>query len=313
VRHLTCASVRENKLDRAENALECGTIRRRGVHLRPNPNRELIVFGLPIIIVTALIFVALERRFPYDKNQKLFREGFWVDLIGYGVVQSYLLGLLIAKLIETMDAWTGWSRLGVVSRWPLVVQCGFFFVMHDLYIYLFHRWQHSNKFLWRIHEAHHSGRDVDWLSGTRSHALEILINQTIEFAPIVLLGAAPEVAVFKGVIDAVWGMYIHSNLDTRHGVFGYVFNGPELHRVHHSRIFRGTGANFATKLSVWDWLFGTVDLPEHKPLAYGLAGEPNFPQGFVAQQVYAFRGFEPRPDGSTTAPAAVHAEHAERS
>jgi hypothetical protein len=39
--------------------------------------------------------------------------------------------------------------------------------------------------------------DVDWLSGARSHALEILINQTIEFAPIVLLGAAPEVALIK--------------------------------------------------------------------------------------------------------------------
>jgi sterol desaturase/sphingolipid hydroxylase (fatty acid hydroxylase superfamily) len=112
----------------------------------------------------------------------------------------------------------------------------------------------------------------------------------VEFAPIVLLGAAPEVAVFKGVIDAVWGMFIHANLDVRLGVFAYVFNGPELHRVHHAREFRGSGRNFATKLALWDWLFGTAHLPPDKPRDYGLADGAQFPRGFVAQQLYAFRG-----------------------
>jgi len=79
-----------------------------------------------------------------------------------------------------------------LSDWPLAAQLGFFLVTHDLYIYLFHRLQHSSSLLWRIHEAHHSVREVDWLAGTRSHALEILINQTIEFLPMTLLGAAPE-------------------------------------------------------------------------------------------------------------------------
>ena len=41
----------------------------------------------------------------------------------------------------------------------------------------------ASPLLWRMHEAHHATADVDWLSGARSHALEILINQTIEFAP----------------------------------------------------------------------------------------------------------------------------------
>ncbi|MEY4582794.1 MAG: hypothetical protein RL701_7497 [Pseudomonadota bacterium] len=259
------------------------------------------LLGLPIIIVCALLFIGLERRFPYDRNQALFREGFWVDLLGYGVVQSYLLGLVIAGLIERVDAATGWSRRSLVGGWPWAVQCFVFFLIHDLYIYAFHRLQHSNKYLWRIHEAHHSGEAVDWLSGTRSHALEILINQTVEFAPIVLLGAAPEVAVFKGVVDAVWGMYIHSNIATRHGVFGYVFNGPQMHRVHHARVFIGVGQNFATKLAIWDWLFGTAHLPPEKPAQYGLANDDDYPSGFVAQQVHAFRSFKPTAKPATTA------------
>ena len=75
-----------------------------------------------------------------------------------------------------------------MSRWPVWVQLLFFLVTHDLYIYLFHRLQHRVPLLWRVHEAHHATDDVDWISGARSHPLEILINQTIEFAPIVLLG-----------------------------------------------------------------------------------------------------------------------------
>jgi len=77
---------------------------------------------------------------------------------------------------------------------------------------------HGNKYLWRLHEAHHSPKKVDWLSGSRSHAFEILINQTVEFLPIVLLGSPPEVAAYKGVISAVWGMYIHANLGINTGL-----------------------------------------------------------------------------------------------
>jgi len=60
---------------------------------------------------------------------------------------------------------------------------------------------------------------------------EILINQTLEYLPIIVL-ASPEVAVIKGSIDVVWGMYIHSNIDVRSGVLQYVINGPEMHRWH---------------------------------------------------------------------------------
>ncbi len=94
---------------------------------------------------------------------------------------------------------------------------------------------------------------------------EILINQTIEFMPIVLLGAAPEVALMKATLDAVWGMYIHSNLDVRSGPLQYVINGPEMHRWHHARDLDPPGKNFSTKLAIWDFLFGTAYRPAHKP------------------------------------------------
>jgi sterol desaturase/sphingolipid hydroxylase (fatty acid hydroxylase superfamily) len=246
------------------------------------------VLGPALIVAGALVLVALERRFPYVPGQRFWRDGFSTDLVGYTLVQSYVLGLLIGAVIARLDAASHLSRLQLVSGWPVAAQVLFFLVTHDLYIYLFHRLQHRNPWLWRIHEAHHATRDVDWLSGSRSHAFEILINQTIEFAPIVLLGAAPEVALIKVTLDALWGMYIHANIDVRSGRLQYFLNGPEMHRWHHALEIR-TGINFSTKLAIWDWCFGSAHLPPApaKPRGYGLAD--SFPRGYLAQQLWLFR------------------------
>ena len=247
----------------------------------------------PFLIITgALVLIGLERLFPYDKGQKLIRDGFWVDLILYSLVQSYLLGLAIKYLVVWIDGQAGFSRLHLVLAWPLWGQVLFFLVLHDFYIYWFHRLQHHSPVLWRIHEAHHSTKDVDWLSGSRSHSLEILINQSIEFGAILFLGGAPEVFLIKGCLSAVWGMYIHSNIDVRTGWLQYVINGPEMHRWHHSADASDGGFNYSTKLAIWDWIFGTARRPAEKPRGYGLS-DVDFPDGYVAQHVFAFRKFRP--------------------
>jgi len=234
-----------------------------------------------IILCAAAVLIALERRCPYDRRQRLFRPGFWTDLIWYSVIQNWILGYVIGAILTALPA-----CFRIAGQWPIAVQCAFFLLLHDGYIYWFHRAQHRSPLLWRIHAAHHSTTDVDWLSGSRSHFLEILINQTIEFAPLALLGASPLVWYFKVTVDAVWGMYIHSNVGARTGRLQYLINGPEMHRWHHAAEI--VNVNFATKFAFWDWIFGTAHLPARKPEAYGLV-EPDYPRGFLAQAVEAFR------------------------
>ncbi|MEP7219894.1 MAG: sterol desaturase family protein, partial [Bacteroidota bacterium] len=258
-------------------------------------NLPLSIISPVIVSGSALLIILLERLIPYDKRQRILREGLFNDLALYTIVQSYLLGFVIFGCIGWIDGATSLSRLRLVSAWPIPMQVIFFFVLHDLYSYGFHRLQHRYPFLWRIHEAHHSTRDVDWLSGARSHSLEILINQTIEFAPIILLGASPEVALIKGIIDAVWGMYIHSNIDIHSGALQYVINGPEMHRWHHATDDEAHNRNFSTKLAIWDWIFGTAYFPaSKKPSGYGL-DDPDFPKGYIGQHVYAFRRERKKP------------------
>lgn len=250
---------------------------------------------LAIVGSWVVVLVVLERRFGYAR-QKLFRTGFVTDVFWYTIVQSLWLGPVISALILWVDGVSGLSRLRVVSDWPVLAQALFFLVLHDLYIYWFHRWQHNNRYLWRLHEAHHSVRDVDWVAGSRSHPLEIVINQTIEFAPIVLLGAHPVIPLFKVTIDALWGMWIHANVDVRTGPLQYVINGPEMHRWHHAEDVAPPGCNYATKLAFWDWIFGTAYLPRgRKPRAYGLGEGAIFPENYFLQLAYAFRPKEKEP------------------
>lgn len=239
------------------------------------------------VAMVAGMLIALERWRPYRRGQRLLRSGWWTDLFWYTLVQSQVLGVAIAVAIDPLARAARGATTGVGS-WPIGIQLGFFLVSHDLYIYGFHRLQHRVPWLWRLHEAHHSVEEVDWLAGSRSHPVEILINQTVEFAPIACLGAAPEVVVLKIVIDAAWGMFIHANIDVRLGRLGWIVNGPELHRWHHARTFRGEGMNFGTKLAIWDRLFGTAWLPANKPDSYGIEGPFPAHRGWVRELL----GFE---------------------
>lgn len=249
-----------------------------------------------IILACWVVFIiAWERISPYRKGLAFFREGFWVDLVWYTLIQSYFLKILIFDyIIVPLQRHFDLSHLQLINHWPLALQVLFFVVTHDLYIYLFHRFQHSSKFFWRIHEAHHSGKEVDFLAGSRSHIMEIVINQTIEFAPIILLGANPVVVPIKALIDAMFGMFIHANVKVKMGKFKYILNSPELHLWHHANYQEVFHANFSTKFSVWDYLFGTVYDPGHapgnKPENWGLYYD--YPKDYFLQHAFSVKRFD---------------------
>lgn len=243
-----------------------------------------------IIVGVAVSFLWLEKRYPYNFGRRALRPGFWTDLVGYGVFQSYVLGLLISEIIHAVNGLAGLSRYGLVASWPLWVQALFFIVSHDLVTYAIHRAQHASPRLWRFHEAHHSCRDVDWLSGLRSHSVEICLYQTAEYLPVVLLGADPRIPLIKAVANASYGMFIHANLDVRLGPFEWILNGPKHHRWHHANDrVEAYGHNLATKFLLWDRLFGTLYEPhEARAREFG-PDDPEYPEGYFAQHWYAIK------------------------
>jgi sterol desaturase/sphingolipid hydroxylase (fatty acid hydroxylase superfamily) len=258
------------------------------------PQDKLLTITTTILVCWIILIIAWERLRPYRKGLAFFRDGFWVDLVWYTLIQSYFLKILIFDyIIAPVQHNFNWSPIQFVKDWPVAVQVLFFLVMHDLYIYLFHRLQHSNKILWRIHEAHHSGKEVDFLAGSRSHILEIVINQTIEFAPIILLGADPAVIPIKAMLDAMFGMFIHANVNVKLGRFKYFINSPTLHLWHHANYQEVFHANFATKFAFWDYLFGTAYDPGHAPgnLPENWGLGYHYPKDYFLQHAFSVKRF----------------------
>lgn len=241
------------------------------------------------IVAGVVSFSILERFFPFKKGLAYFRKGWYIDLVWYTFIQSFFLKILIFDyMIYPGEKALGIEKIGFISHWPMWVLVIFFVITHDFYIYWFHRLQHYSKILWRTHEAHHSVEQVDFLAGSRSHMVEIIINQTIEFAPIIILLDAKTAAVMipiKGAIDALYGQFIHSNLNVRMGKLGYVFNGPILHQWHHGDQVEVYHANFATKLSLWDYIFKTAYNPGRTPARYGVWYR--FPKDWFAQHIFS--------------------------
>ncbi|HEY4324447.1 MAG TPA: sterol desaturase family protein [Mucilaginibacter sp.] len=250
-----------------------------------------------IILFSWIVFIiAWERISPYRKGLPFFRDGFWVDLVWYTLIQSYFLKIIIFDyIIAPVQHHYGWNGVKFFQDLSLTEQVLFFVITHDLYIYLFHRFQHANKLLWRTHEAHHSGKEVDFLAGSRSHALEIIINQTIEFAPIIiLLGPDSPVVPIKAMLDAMFGIFIHANINVKLGKFKYFFNSPELHLWHHANYREVFHANFSTKFSAWDYLFGTIYDPGHKPgdLDDNWGLYYDYPKDYFLQHAFSVKRFD---------------------
>lgn len=96
--------------------------------------------------------------------------------------------------------------------------------------------------------------------------------------------------LYKKLLSTIWRILVLSNLDTNLGILKYVTNKPELHCWYHST-GKGKNRNFATKFSLWDFIFNTAYHPQNKKAEnYGL--KTYFPENYFRQFIYLFRPFK---------------------
>ena len=73
------------------------------------------------------------------------------------------------------------------------------------------------------------------------------------------------------------------------GPFKYVLATPVFHRWHHTPLEEGGNTNFAGTFPLWDLLFGTYRMPEHRlPDNYGV-DDQEIPAEIAGQLAYPFR------------------------
>ena len=99
-----------------------------------------------------------------------------------------------------------------------------------------------------------------------------------------------------GMATLVQDALNHSHVPLSYGWFDRVWVGPLFHHVHHSADLKHRDKNFGGGVPVWDWLFGTMYLPDpHEALRLGLnddeigdANPHNTVRGYMVEPLAAF-------------------------
>src|SRR5258705_6650770 len=126
-----------------------------------------------------------------------------------------------------------------VAAQPLVLQ--FFEILFcvDLISYWVHRAFHRIPFMWNFHAIHHSSLEMDWLAGSRSHLVDVLVNRTLAFVPIFVMGFAPAAIYAYLVFVSFHAVYIHANVRHRWPCGRLIIATAEFHHRHHTSVEEG--------------------------------------------------------------------------
>lgn len=167
------------------------------------------------------------------------------------------------------------------------------FACGDFALYWTHRLFHRFPLLWRAHSMHHAPEILTPISAFRFWPHEqivhiagaALFNGIGTGVVMTVFGASVSPLTLLGVnaFSLVWNLAF-SHLRHSHVAMPFprrlcfVLVSPHMHQVHHSVEERHHDRNFATVFALWDWMFGTLYIPDPKErFRFGLdapAAEP---------------------------------------
>ena len=243
--------------------------------------RFSIFFGL-------FVLLALIESYAPRRARVQARGGRWITNWGMTIVNAAALRLLAIALPflavgAAIDANANGIGLFNVVDLPLWLEMLLTILILDWAIWAQHLVTHKVPLLWRLHQVHHSDRDLDVTSAIRFHPIEIALSMILKIGLVYLLGpAAVAVIAFEILLNAT-AMFNHANLAIPEKIDRWlrlVIVTPDMHRVHHSDDRAEHDANYGFALSIWDRIFGTyIAQPAkgHDGMTVGLRWQDNRP------------------------------------
>lgn len=254
------------------------------------------------LAVLSAVFVPLESLFPRIARKK-WRKGMSLDIGWYflsSLAITFLLAFPVSMLVLIASRIVPAAIPEFVSGLAVLAKFGIGMLASETGYYWGHRLSHENAWLWSFHSIHHSSEELDFLSNTRAHPVDLILSRLFALAPLFLIGIGSTGQASGFMVPAavtiaanVWGYFIHSNLRWRFGFLEKVVATPPFHHWHHSAI-APMKINYSTSLPLIDMIFGTFHLPRHEwPERYGI-DEP-MPHSLIGQLLHPFVDDEEAP------------------
>jgi sterol desaturase/sphingolipid hydroxylase (fatty acid hydroxylase superfamily) len=250
---------------------------------------------IPGFYVTYVVFAGavlfLERVMPHEQawaaSDGQLKADVLHTLASNGAVQG-LLGFSGAIGISKAAASIGLQGPGIwPHHWPLAAQLVLGLAVSEFAMYWAHRIAHEWRALWYFHAVHHSAGKLWIVNSGRFHFIDAIKTVLPSIAVLLAMGASMEILTWLSAIGAFLGTLTHCNIALRFGPLSYVFNTPELHRWHHSKVLREGNTNYGENIMLWDWVFGTYFNEARRPPA-GIGIAEDMPADFWGQIVWPF-------------------------
>lgn len=241
------------------------------------------IYGATILIVIAEVV--------FGRHKGIYTRESWFVLAGC-IVGSRLLRPVLTVLIASSAAFllpmwrNALAGMNPVAAYLLVLTTA------EFCFYWLHRLAHerrgkSGDWLWKLHRTHHAGKFMNVGVTLRINIFwQFVVPTTWVLGFATYLGL--ELAAAQTILTIYgWNLITHAHFRwddvlRRNRVVGSAFRAaehilvsPGIHHSHHGYGKDGHSyGNYAVTFSFFDWMFGTLHIPEGRPWRYGLPG-PN--------------------------------------
>jgi sterol desaturase/sphingolipid hydroxylase (fatty acid hydroxylase superfamily) len=252
--------------------------------------------------VRAFFRIALSRRLWGHRSTRLDLKLFFVSNVvnAGGILSVFAISYAASAAVQWLlgQAIAPAPPAAAASVAIALVMALLYWVMYDLGYWFAHWLMHRIPVLWEFHKVHHSAEVLTPLTEWRQHPVELFLFPCCTGTTIgVLYGIAEHLLGLQrqGLslfwINMLLLAYSMTLLHLRHshvwipvrGWLGYVIQSPAHHQIHHSTDPRHFNKNLGYGLSLWDWAFRTLYIPEKREvLEFGLGAESREHDGVLS-------------------------------
>jgi sterol desaturase/sphingolipid hydroxylase (fatty acid hydroxylase superfamily) len=217
-------------------------------------------------------------------------------VVGALVISSNAVAMVVSAALS--NSFGEFAPVACCSLSIKILSTVVLFLAYEIGYWVDHYLKHRIPFLWEFHKVHHTAEVLTPVTNFRNHPID---NIFFGYMLAIFIGSASGVLAWlfgrttesftvdgKNIlfIFFLWtiGHLQHSQFWIPwRGVWGHIVLSPAHHQIHHSTDPSHFNRNFGSVLAVWDWMFGSLEIPstENPRLKYGVEEEGADPHSVV--------------------------------
>ncbi len=271
------------------------------------------VYSLATTFVIAVCALAYQRKMRRGRanlraiaraifNRKILLTASFAADVKLFVLSVVLMPVVVGALVISSNAVATAVSAGLRSSFgataPVaccdlsikVVSTVVLFLAYEIGYWVDHWLKHRIPFLWEFHKVHHTAEALTPVTNFRNHPIDniffgymlALFIGSAAGALAWLFGRTTESFTVDGknilFLFFLWtiGHLQHSQFWIPfRGLLGHIVLSPAHHQIHHSTDPEHFNRNFGSVLAVWDWMYGSLEMPSktNPRLKYGVEEE----------------------------------------